>query len=168
MSTAPTATPSRSEDAAVSGGLARGCAEPASVDGKAKDQIRSDEDDAFAAGDGEESEDYEDEDGAESGGFFGGKYAVAWAKAGKEGEDDVLDEALDALLDAEVEGAGKSYVNRFTDDFDVLAAQTGVGVAKDTAEHNDFAPAKAASAGGDRKRQRTGRPRHAQSNDDNG
>ena len=87
------------------------------------DNVDSDaEGTAAAAGQGDDEDADGDEDGSEeeTGGFFGGAHAEGWDA--KE-EDDVLDEALDALLEAEREGEGEAYVNRFTDDFDVLAAQ---------------------------------------------
>ena len=96
----------------------------------------------------------QDDDGAETGGFFGGKYAAAWSKADEEAEEDVLDEALDALLDAEVEGAGQAYVNRFTDDFDVLAAQADVAGAEKELREKDTSAATAAEGTGDRKRRK--------------
>ena len=57
----------------------------------------------------------------ESGGFFGA------AMNEHAEEEDVLDEALDALLEAEREGGAAA--RRFTDDFDVMAANEGAAAA---------------------------------------
>lgn len=114
---------------------------------------------AFAVGgqdnDSDDTDNEDDEDGEESGGFFGGKFAAAWAKADGEGEGDVLDEALDALLDAEVEGSGEAYANRFTDDFDVLAAQADASIVETRSRETKREPtARAAGGSGDPKRRR--------------
>ena len=72
-----------------------------------------------------------------------------------EGEEDVLDEALDALLDAEVEGSGEAYANRFTDDFDVLAAQADASIVETRSRETKSEPAaRAAGGSGDPKRRR--------------
>ena len=70
---------------------------------------------------GDDEEEEGEEEGEESGGFFGA------AMNEHASEEDVLDEALDALLEAEREGGAAA--RRFTDDFDVMAANEGAAAA---------------------------------------
>lgn len=156
IATERTAVLANSETAAVGpqDPARRGCWHDDQVD----EAMEQHEKEAFAAcGQDDDSDDAnDDEDGEESGGFFGGKFAEAWAKADEEAEEDVLDEALDALLDAEVEGSGEAYANRFTDDFDVLAAQADAGIAETGSSETESEPAARAAGriSGDRKRRR--------------